>query len=230
MSFFSSIFGGSNSDASQSSSSGLNALPQYAQDAYQNLVSQATGLFDNGAGTSMFTPQQQSATTQAYGMEQPMTQQSVSNLVGNYMNPFTSSLLQPVLNQYNGANSLYQQQAAQSGLSPGDNNRDFLNTGYLQGQEDNALGNVLGTQYQNALSTGLTQNQLTTSNLLNQGQAQQTLQQQQAQAPANALDALGQLLGFIPQTTTATGGSNSSSSPGVLSSVGSLFTGLGNFF
>lgn len=227
MSFFSSIFGGSSISQQSTQSSGYGALPQFAQDAYKSLVDQATPMFANGAGTAAYTPQQTAATTQAYGMEQPMTQQSVSDLTGNYMNPFISGLLAPVLNQYNGQNSLYQQQAAQAGLSPGNNNRDFLNTGYLQGQEDNAIGNVLGTQYQNALSTGLSQNQLTIQNLLGQGQTQQSLALQQQQAPQTALDAFGQLLGLLPSTSTGQSSGQSSSSPGILSSFGSS-GGAGN--
>lgn len=227
MSFFQSLFGGSSSGSQQTSASGYGALPSFAQDAYKNLVSQATGMFDNGAGASMFTPKPQTAAeTTAYGLSNPMSQQDVADMTSKYMNPFANYALTPVINQFNDANSIYNSALADSGQM--NSNREFLNKGYMQGQEGQAIGSTLSNFFNTALNTGLTQKQLDIGNLLTEGSNQRNLGLQTAQAPASALQEFGQLLGFFPQTSTAQGSSNSSSTPGILSAFGGN-GGAGNF-
>ncbi len=219
--------------------SGYNALPASAQNAYNGMATNASNLIlgNPAAGAAMYTPIPLTAGEQtARQLSQPMTQQGVADMSATYMNPFTNSLMQTIANNTQGQNSVYQGQVSGSGFAPGTTNRDFLNEGYLQGQEQLAMGNTLAGQYQNSLNTGLTQQQLEIQNLTNQGAMQRQLGLQTAQAPMTALQALGQTTGLIPATTTSQGtttpntGTQAASLAQTATTLGNSLFGSGGFF
>jgi len=223
--------------------SGYGALPASVQQNISNTATAAGNLLLPGGSpnSSMFTPMPlTSQENQAMGLTQnTMSQQGIQSLVGNYLNPYIGAIEQANQQQFGGQNSLYQQQLAQSGQGPG-SSRDMANTAYLQGQQQLALDTAIGGQYQNALNTGLTQNQLNYSNLMSQGGLQRQIGLQTAQAPLTALQSLSGLTAQIPgsstgQTTTTP---NQLANANILgqggaqvgSTIGNSLFGSGGFF
>lgn len=221
MSFFSTafkdVFGGSDSSSQQSSKSGYNALPQFAQDALKQLVTKGQSILTAPGAADMFTPLEQTADEKtAQGLSQPLGQDDIAKITGDYMNPFSKFLMDTIKNNFQGQNSLYQNQVAGSGFAPGTTNRDFLNTGYMQGQEELAAGTTMANLYDSALTKGLGQRQQTIVDLMAQGANNRQITAGIKLAPVSSLDALGQLLGYMPSTSQYQGASSVSSTPGIL--------------
>ena len=214
----------SKSESSQSSNSGLLALPAYAQTAYEDLVKQATGQLGGGQGSQYFTPIGQTATeAQAAGLAQlPTNQQGVQSLVSQYLNPYMDSAYDTINKQATGQYSLLKQSLANSGQMG--SNREYLQAGATDEARLNAIANAQREGYNTALNTGLNQNQQNIQNLTAQGADERNLASQTTQAPLAALQMLAQLLGTLPSTSTSTG-----SSSGTSSSVGGFLPALAQF-
>lgn len=205
MGFFSSIgglFGGSKSSSKQSS--GYGALPKVAQQAMDAITTQGQAMLLGGAGNQMFTPLAQTGQeSQAFNLMQlPTTQQGVNSLTSMYLNPFQSFLNDEINRQAQGDFSLYKQSLSDAGQMG--SNREFLNAAAADQGRLNAIGQVTANNFNNALSTGLNQNQQTIANLLSQGAFQRELDTQTNQAPLGALQAMAQLLGVYPATSEGT--------------------------
>ncbi len=219
--------------AQNTSASGYGALPPAVQQAYNGMATQGSNLIlgDPAKAAAMYTPLAKTADeTTADQLSQPMTQQRVSDMAGMYMNPFTQFLMQQIKNNFQGQNSLYQNQVSGSGFAPGTTNRDFLNTAYAQGQEEQAAGSTLAGEYNTALNTGLTQQQLSIQNLLGQGGLERGIAAGTNQAPMTALQALGTSLGLIPKSSTSQGTETPNQLPNtnsLLQAAQGLFGGMG---
>lgn len=202
----------SSGSSQQTSNTGYGALPDFAQSALKDLITGGQNLLTDQNAPAMFTPLAQTADeATAQRLSQPMSEQDVTDMTNTYMNPFTKYLMENIKNNFQGQNSLYQNQVSGSGFAPGTTNRDFLNTGYMQGQEELAAGTTLANQYQNALTTGLGQRQKTIADLMGQGANARAIAAGTNQAPFSALNALGQILGYMPATSTSQGTSKQSS-------------------
>lgn len=206
MGFFSSIgglFGGSKS--TQQQSSGYGALPKIAQQAMDEITRQGQSLLLGSGGSKLFTPMPQTAQeTQAFNLMQlPTTQQGVNSLVGMYLNPFQDFLIENINKQATGGYSLYKQALSDAGQMG--SNREFLNAAEADRARLNAIGTSLAGNYNNALSTGLNQNQQNIMNLLAQGDFTRGMDSQTNQAQLSALQAMAALLGVYPATSQGTG-------------------------
>lgn len=205
MGFFSSIgglFGGSKSTEKQSS--GYGALPQIAQQAMDEVTRQGRAMLLNGGGANIFTPLAQTAQeNQAFNLMQlPTTQEGVNSLTSMYLNPFQNYLTDQINQQAQGDYSLYKQALSDAGQMG--SNREFLNAAAADKARMSAIGQSLAGNYNNALSTGLGQNQQNIANLLSQGAFQRELSGQTNQAGLSALQAMAQLLGVYPATSEGT--------------------------
>lgn len=206
MGFFSSISGGlfgTPSKGTSSSVSGLGALPDYAQGAYKDLISNAQSLLNGQAGVNAYTPlaktQQE---TQAFNLMQlPTTAEGVQSLVGNFLNPFTSYITDNINKEYGGKYSAYKSALANSGQMG--SNREFLNATANDEARANAIGSALANEYNTAQSTALNQNQNSIANLLTQGSFERGIDTDTKQAGINALSQLGTFLGMLPASSNS---------------------------
>lgn len=217
-----------------STQSGWDAIPGFDQSALTGLVNSGNSLLSGAGGAAMYTPMPLTPDEQtADRLSQPMTQQGVTDLTNNYMNPFNDFLMKNIQNTAQGINSNYQGQVSGSGFAPGTTNRDFLNTAYNQGQEDLAIGTTSAGEYNTALTTGLGQQNTNVSQLMGMGANQRAIDLQTRQAPISALNALGQLTGYIPNSSQG----QSQETPNQLDNLGNLLnmgktglSGLSNYF
>lgn len=217
-----------------STASGWDAIPGFDQTALTGLVNSGAGLLNGAGGAAMYAPMPLTPDElTAQKLSQPMTQQGVTDLTNNYMNPFNDFLMKNIQNTATGINSNYQGQVSGSGFAPGTTNRDFLNTGYNQGQEDLAIGTTSAGEYNNALTAGLGQQNANVSQLMGMGANQRAIGLQTQQAPISALNALGGLTGYIPNSSQG----QSKETPNQLLNLGSLLNGaqtgltsLSNYF
>lgn len=217
----------SQNSSSGSSSSGYGALPAFDQQALQSLVENAQSTLGGANGTNIYTPLALTSQEQtAQNLSQPMTQQGVQDLTNNYLNPYTNDLMQAIQQNASGANSLYQQQVAGSGFAAGTTNRDFLNEGYAQGQENLGIGQALAGEYNDALTEGLGQQNADVSQLMGEGANQRQIYAGTQQAPVSALQSLASLLGVVPATSESTN-SSSGSAQSTNNSNGSFGQALG---
>lgn len=221
-----------------SQSYGYQALPPAMQQIYNTMAQQANGtlLSNPQKAAQMYTPTSIANNpyeTQAIGMMTP----NAGQIAQNYMNPYANSILQNIAQQYGAKNSMYNDELSGSGWASGTTNRDFLNKGYMQGQEQLAMGNAMAGEYQNALNSGLEQNALSVQNLMGAGTLQRNLGLQTAQAPVSALQALGNTMNLVPSGGQGTNTYTNNAMPNMaaLSSsiqggMGNLFGGIGNLF
>lgn len=218
MGFFTSLFGGSSQKSSNQA--GFNALPKVAQNAYTNSTQQASDMLLAPNGQSLFTPLPQTAQeTQAHNLAQlPTTQQGVTDLTSQYLNPFTQYLTDNINQQAQGQYSAYKSALSNSGQMG--SNREFLNAGLADQGRLNAIGTTLANNYNTSQQTALGQNQQNINNLLSQGSQERNLATQKTQAPLSALQALVQLLQGYPATSQ--GNSSGSSTNGILPVLGNI--------
>lgn len=226
MGLFDSIFGGS--ESKQSSQSGFALLPKELQNAFKQYGSQLGGLF-SGNQSGAFTPLQQTEDeTAAFNqIRQGLapTQQSFSNDISMFMNPYDDYVVNDINRQAQGQNSLVNQAATQAGQQG--SNRSFLATSDVEQNRLNNIGQFRQNQYNTAVNNVLGPlaqlRQQDISNLLGIGGFQRDLNTQTQQAPFNALQMYGNLLGAIPQSGGSTSTGKSSSTNGILGGIGSLF-------
>lgn len=222
------LFGKQSSGYQQTAStsnSGYGALPAFDQQALQSLIQNAQSTLNQPNGSSIYTPIPLTSQEQtAQNLSTPMTQQSVTNLANTYMNPYQQYLTNAINQNAATGNSQYQNQVAGSGFAAGTTNRDFLNEGYATGQTDQAIGQSLANNYNNALSTGLSQQNTDISQLMGEGANQRQIAAGTNQAPVTALQSLAQLLGTVPATSSSTsngyGTQSSQDNSGSMSSLG----------
>jgi len=224
--FFDKLFGGS--EQKQSSQSGFGLLPPQLQQAYTQYGSQLSNLFsdDNSAAfTPMpITQDEQNAFGQIRQGIAP-TQQSLVSDLNMFLNPYDDYVIGGINREAQGQNSLINQYATQAGQMG--SNRSFLGTSDV---EQNRLNNI-GQFRQNAYNTALNNvlgplanlRQQDISNLLGIGGFERSLDTATNQAPFNALQMYGTLLGAIPQSGGSTSSGIASSSKGILGSLVDLF-------
>lgn len=205
---------GSQGTTQQSSSSGYGALPNFAQDALKSLVTSGQNILTAPGASAMYTPLAQTADEKtAENLSQPMTEQGVTDMANMYMNPYQQFLTNAINQNAALGNSNYQNQVSGSGFASGTTNRDFLNEGYATGMQDQAIGTSLANNFNTALTTGLNQQNTNVQQLMGQGANNRAITAGTNQAPISALNALGQILGYIPSTSQSQGtGQNSSQS------------------
>lgn len=217
---------GSQSSQQQSSSgaTGYGALPAFDQQAIQSLISNAGTTLAAPNGANMNTPiPLTSQETTAQNLSQPMTQQSVTNMANNYMNPYQQFLTNAINQNAQQGNSMYQNQVAGSGFAAGTTNRDFLNEAYNQGQTNQAIGASMANNYNDALTTGLGQQNTDVSQLMGEGANQRQIGLQTSQAPITALQQLSQLIsGSMPATAvnSSQGTNSTQNNQGAMSAFG----------
>jgi hypothetical protein len=225
MGFFSSILGGSKS--SSSNSSGYGALPKVAQDAMDEVTRRGQSLLLGPGGADLFRPMPQTgAETQAFNlMQQPLTSQGVSDIVGRFQNPYMDSVVGDINREAEGNFSLYKQ--ALSGAGQMGSNREFVNAAAADEARLRAIEQARRESYNTALNTGLAQNQQSIGNLMTQGDFTRGLDAQTRTGELTALQQMAQLLGVYPATSE--GSSKSSSSPGIGGAVQGIGAALSLF-
>ncbi|CAB4164560.1 Intramolecular chaperone auto-processing domain containing protein [uncultured Caudovirales phage] len=218
MGFFSSILGGG---SKSTSSSGYGALPKVAQDAMDEVTRRGQSLLLGSGGADLFRPMPQTgAETQAFNlMQQPLTSQGVSDIVGRFQNPYMDSVVGDINREAEGNFSLYKQ--ALSGAGQMGSNREFVNAAAADEARLRAIEQAKRESYNSALNTGLAQNQQSIGNLMTQGDFTRGLDSQTRTGELTALQQMAGLLGVYPasQTQTQTSGGGG---------LGSLLTGIGS--
>lgn len=209
---------------SNSTGSGYNALPPAIQAGISKMADKSGALLlDNPNAANMFTPMGVNGPEQqAYGMVNPDPQKIASE----YMNPFNDALMKQIGMQFAGGNSQYQKQLADSGQLGG--NRDYLNSAYNDMLQSQAIGTTMAGEYNSALGTGLSQNQLNIQNLLGQGSQLRGLDLATKQAPVSALEAYGKSIGLIPQSSAGT--ESNKTTPNQLPNISSILSTLPGLF
>lgn len=242
---FSTIFGAaskSRSGAQNSSASGYAALPEFAQQAWENLIGKAgntsenLGTFQNAPTTALQT-QGQTTLGQQYT---PQTSEEFNTGINTFMNPYTQDVVnstnKTLQNQgaeeesrlagdstQSGAFGGTRQGVAQSLINRDLNNTIAASTANLNSQGyDNAVNNTIN-QYQNTFANQQGQ----ALNQINAGTQEQALNTQNQQAPATAQSWLAQILQGLNSSTsqgTSSAASNGASG-GLLGSISSIWGG-----
>lgn len=240
---FGTIFGtGSKerSGSSNSSASGYAALPEFAQNAWQDLVGNAQGLsgdssvFQNAPTTALQT-QGQNTLSQAYT---PQTNEQFQAGIQKFMDPYTQDVINSTNNtlQQNagdefsklagdatqqGAFGGSRQGVAQSLIARDLNNTIAGNTAALNSAGFNTAVNNNNNEYQNTFTNQQNQG----INQINAGTQQQAINTQNQQAPATALSWLQQILSGL-NSSTSQGQSSSASNGATPGLIGNLATAL----
>lgn len=244
------LFGNpSKSDSAQQSNSqsGYGALPGFAQNAFQQGV---TGI-QNLATTnpSLFAPagfnstQQQAFNLANQGPTQ-LNASTVGGLTSDYMNPYTSSVVDTTNQQIEKANAGLLSQiggdASNAGAFGGTRmgaaqalqNNNTQNTIAATDAGLNAQGyNNAQTNAINSINTNNTNQQQTLANLLGIGGQQQNQATAQQQAPLTALQAMLSAAQGLPATSNSSASGTSSAtgaSTGIFGSGPSAVSGAGS--
>jgi hypothetical protein len=244
MGFFSGLAGGLLGGGEQSSSkgtfqSGFASLPPEIQKAFTQYGTQVSNMFASPQG-DMFTPMGQTGDeTNAFNrIRQGVapTEDSLRSDISMFMNPFDDFVVNDINRQSQGQNSLVNQFATRAGQQG--SNRSFLGSSDVEQNRLNNIGQFRQGQYNTAVNNALgplaNLRQQDIQGLLGIGNFQRGLDTQTRQAPYNALQSYGGLLGALPNTTTLnpTGSQSSSggSLGGLLSNVASIGGTIGGFF
>lgn len=221
------LFGGSKSGSSNSSSSGYSALSPALQSAFDPLgvaIGQYTNPNNPGV-TGAFTPAplssaEQGAVANVNAGFAP-TQQSVAADMALQMNPFNDSVINEINRQGNGQYSVMKQALSNAGQSG--SNRSILGANDVDLSRQNLIGSFLQNQFNTGMNNALTTlpnarsedatNQLSIGNLLRQ------LDMATKQAPVTALQAGTSMLSPFMSGGTSSGTSNSSSQNGIFKSI-----------
>lgn len=207
MGFFSSIsglLGGASSGKSGGSSvSGFGALPKELQAPYLQYGNQLNTQFkDPAANNAMYTPMAQTGDeTQAFNMARAglINPEQFNQDIAMQMNPFDEYVVNDINRQSQGQNSLVNQAATQAGQQG--SNRSFLGSSDVEQNRLNSIGTFRQGQYNTAVNNALgplaNMRQTDIENLLGVGAFQRGLDTQTKQAPINALQGYGNLLGPI---------------------------------
>lgn len=221
------LFGGSNSNKNEQSTSGFSLLPKSIQDAFTGLATTAGNTLNPGGtpNASLETlPSLNSGATNALSQLSNSafapTAENVNNSMNLQTNPYDSSVIGSIQNAQNGNLSQLNQYLTNAGQFG--SNRGMLGANDIAMQQANQVGTFKNQEFQNAMDNALTtipQAQTTAAgNAVNAGVTQQGQQMTNQQAPITALAQLAQLMGVLPQSggSQSTGNSNSSSSNGII--------------
>lgn len=224
------LFGGSSKTTIPAT--GYYALPGDLQEQYKNFYSAIPGATSSANFTLPdFNQDQQSAFSMVRGAANP-TASSISQLLSAYMNPYNDSVISEINRQGQGQNSLLQRALNQAGQLG--SNRGLLSANDIDLTRQNLIGSFLQSQFNNALQTGLGQQQQGIQNLLGIGNQQQQQQYTNQLAPYQGLQAQQGLLqptvnyigGSTPQQTIKTGGGLGGILGGI-ANIGSIASGIG---
>lgn len=235
MSFMKSLFGGSESKNTQSSSSGYSTIPTALRSGFDQLgqaVSQYTNPND-AANIARFTPLAETGDeTAGYNAIRggfTPTSESLGTDLSMLMNPFNDYVIGGINNQAQGDYSILKQALDQAGQFG--SNRQMLGANDIELQRQNQIGSLLQGQYNQALgqvfNNLVPQRQQDAMNLLGIGDRQRGLDYQTKQAPINALQAgTGMIAPFTGATSTGYGRTDNYGE-GMISSLGKLAGGVG---
>lgn len=236
---FGTLFGSPSQSKSQQSSesaSGYAALPQFAKDAWENLINNAsttsgdTSLFTNAPTTALQTQGRNTLSTN-YA---PMTDDEFNTAINRYMNPYTQDVI-------NSTNNTLQQQANDEFSKLGG---DATQAGAFGGSRQGVAQSLIARDLNNTIagntaalnSAGFT-NAVTNANndwqntfanqqgqalnQINAGTQEQQVDTQNQQAPATALSWLQQILAGLNSSTSSSQGTSTStgSSPGIIGTL-----------
>lgn len=221
-----SLFGGSDSSASQQSTSGFGLLPPEIQNAYKTYGTAVNAQIPNA--TSAYTPLPQTAgETQAYDAINKgfaPTQQSLNSDLSMLTNPFNSSVIDQLNRQAGSQFSILKQNMDQAGQFG--SNRQQLGANDIENSRQSNIGSLLQNQYNTALgqifNNLIPERQQDAQAQLAAGANQRQLAGQESQAPIIGLQQIGAALGILPSSggSQSTGSSQSDTSKGLF---GGLF-------
>lgn len=207
---FLSVLNGSPSKSSESSQSGFSLLPNEIQDAFKQYGTALSNQIPNA--TAAYTPLAQTADeTKALDMYRQgfaPTQQSLSQDIGMFMNPFQQYVMDPVNRAAQSDYSILKQDTSAAGQFG--SNRQRLGANDIEQTRLSTIGGLNKQGYdsavQNVLNSLIPQRQQDAQGLLGIGQFQRDLDTQTKTAPITGLQQIGQALGVLPTS----GGSTSS--------------------
>lgn len=172
------------------------------------------------AGVSdMFTPLAQTE-DETRGLEMMRqgfapTEESIRRDTAMQMNPYMDSVIAEVNRQANGQNSLMRQEMANAGQSG--SNRSILGSNDVDLSRMNAIGSLMGTQFNNSLTNAMTvlpgQRAQDAAGLLGIGDFMRSLDTQTKQAPITAMQTGLNMMGAF---TSGNNQSSQSTTPGIL--------------
>lgn len=202
---------------------GYYALPGDLKDQYQSFWQAIPGATaaDNFKMPD-YNQDQQSAFSMVRGAANP-TSSSISQLLSSYMNPYNDYVIQGINREAQGQNSILKNAMTQAGQLG--SNRGLLGANDIDLTRQNQIGGFLQSQFNNALQTGLGQQQQGIQNLLGIGNQQQQQQFQNQQAPLQGLQAQQ---GLLQPTVDYVGKSSPEQTIKTGGGIGGLLSGLGS--
>lgn len=236
------ILGGGGGEAVQTGQSGFASLPQFAQDAFRDVISRGQTLSnqENLFAPSPFTSQQNQALSQVGALSGPLTQQDFTQRMSVFQNPFEEQVIQNSIRDMMTANRGTLSDIGQGASAAGGfgGTRQAL----LESEANKNLLQSIGDMSAKTRSQGF---DTATNNVLNRlgqesGLAGQlfglgsSLQQQNTatlQSPLQAVQFLSDLARGVPSTSTQS--QLTPNGPGIgstLGGIGGLVGGLGTFF
>lgn len=241
MGLFSSIFGGGEGKSSSSSQSGWALLPKSIQDAYSNLATESQGFLPSRGGAEAFKPMplntgEQSALSRIYSGFAP-TSASLSSDMAMLQNPFDQYVIGGINREAQGQGSILNKMLNSVGQFG--SNRAMLGANDIEQQRLNQIGTFQQSQFNNNLDSILNrimpQRQQDAFGALQAGTYERGLDTQNKQAGLEALKAIAQVIGILPQSggSTSTSSSSQSSGNGIMGALGgaaSMLGGAGGLF
>jgi len=231
MSFFKSLFGGSESKNTNSASSGFSLLPKELQDTYKQYAGATSDLLPTAgaAFTPLGTTADEEAGYSAIRGGFAPTEASIGSDIAMQVNPFDTSVIDGINRQAGGEFSVLKGALDEAGAFG--SNREFLGANDIDLTRLDQIGRFKQDQYNvaldNALTTMPSARANDATNLLSIGDRERGLDSATKQADIKGLLALAQAMGALPESggSTSTGyGMTNDYGKGAVGSISGLAT------